>query len=153
MVRHLAERGKHARGRHGQFANANADGVIDSVGNGSAGGHGSGLTDAARVSGATRDVMLDKVRLDLRSLLAAGDLVLLQVWVDHDAGVAIEFAVFKQRERHALDDAAIDLAFETQQVDRPAAIVNSEHLVDFDYAGFGIHRDFRELDTTDTHHL
>src|SRR5205085_46493 len=74
-----------------------------------------------------------------------GNLVLVQVWVDHHAGVAVEDAVLVKGIADALDHAAVDLAFERQRVDRPATIVDGDDALDLDHAGLRIDGHLREL--------
>ena len=61
----------------------------------------------------------------------------------------IDDALFEQRIGEAHHDAAVNLAFEQQRVDRAAAIVHGDHALDPYDAAFGIDSHFGELHAAD----
>ena len=135
----LVECGEHDGGRHGQLADADAGGVVESIADcGSGGDDPRGFPDAGSVRGALTDVGLGKLDLDLGDFIGAGNLVLVEVGVDHQTVVGVEEAVLEERVGDALNDAAVDLAYDLRGVDGTAAIVDGQDAFHMDAAGLGI---------------
>jgi len=65
------------------------------------------------IGGALRDVVFDQHYFDLRHLARTENFVILQVRVEHVARIAIHDALFEERIRNALQDAAVDLTDHT----------------------------------------
>src|SRR5262249_34421544 len=64
--------------------------------------------------------------VDVGDVEGAGDLVHLDIRVDHAAAFLVEDAVLEQRVRHPLDHAALDLALDGEGVDGDAAVVDGD---------------------------
>ena len=77
--------------------------------------------------------------------LAPGNLVLLDVRVDHLACRPVEHSVFVKGVGNALDDAALHLAFGRQGVHDEAAVVDGHDLLDLDPAGLRVDFDLGKL--------
>ena len=58
---------------------------------------------------------------------------------------AVENALLIERVGNAHQHAALDLAFEQQRIDRPAAVLHRDDALDADDPGLGVDRDFGEL--------
>src|SRR5678815_3514386 len=91
-------------GGQGQVTDGLAQSVEERAGDGARGGNVRRLTQGAH-AGLALGV---EHGLDVRNVLGPGDLVHLEIGVDHGAGGAVEDAVLKERERDTLDDRADD---------------------------------------------
>src|SRR5262249_17365212 len=88
-----------ARARRGWWpaALAHADGVVDGVGDGGGGRHGRRLADAARVGGRPAVQLFEQHDVDARHVEGPGDLVLLEVGVEHPPRAPIHAPLLEER--------------------------------------------------------
>ncbi len=100
-ARDAAERREHRGRRHRQLAHAHADRVVDGVGDRRRRGDIRRLGDAVGVGRARALVVLEQDHLDGRRLARARDLVVLEVGVEHVAGMPVEDAVLVAARRTA----------------------------------------------------
>ena len=73
------------------------------------------------------------------------DLVVVEVRVDGDAGRRVDDELLRERERHPLQDPALDLARGGQRVDDPPDVVDGDDPLDAHLAERRVDRDLRDL--------
>ena len=73
------------------------------------------------------------------------DLVVVEVRVDRNARRRVDDELLRERERHPLQDAALDLARGGERVDDPPDVVDGDDPLDAHLAEAGIDRDLRDL--------
>src|SRR5208282_3451338 len=134
----LAERGEHRRRRHRQAAQADADGVVDGVGDRRRSGDVGGLGNAVGIRSAVTLIVFQDHDVDRRRLVRAGELVMFKVRVDHAASVLVEDAVLEQCIGEPHQNAAMHLALDLPGIYRPAAILYRNDALHAHDAGLGV---------------
>ena len=104
------------------------------------------FANAGSIGRALRNVILDQDNLDLRDLARAENLVVFKICVQHVTGIAVHNALLEESIRDALQDAAVDLADDTQGIDGTSAVVSTEDLLDMHSSGLGIDGEFDIID-------
>src|ERR1039457_2502022 len=137
----FAQRGQDALRRDGQGADADADGIRNSVGDGGGGRNRGRFANADYT--AFRHV--EENDINLRHVGDTSELVSFKIRIQHDASVGIHHAFFVKRVTHAHDDAAIDLAFGGEFAHEQSGILHTDDFFDFDETGIRVHLDFGEL--------
>ena len=70
---------------------------------------------------------------------------MLEIGIEHVAGVAVEHALLEQGIGNPLQDAALHLAFDLQRIHRASAILHRDDALDAHDAGLGVDRHLGEL--------
>src|SRR5260370_41877385 len=136
-------------GGEGNQRDAHADGVGDRVGDGgdAADGWRFPKADDAALVMFRRDVHVDG---DFADIADACELVELHFGVQHRAGCLIHDALFHQRAADAHDAGAGHLGFGQLWINHKAAILNGDHTVHLDDAGFDVDRNVGDLNAGHT---
>src|ERR1039458_5566369 len=98
----------------------------------------SGLSDPAR-----RLIARHDVHLDLRHLIHAEHLVIVEIPLLHAPLIDCDFAF--ERGRQPENDCALHLRLNRQRIHRPPAIHRANHVMHLHLAAFLVHRDFGHL--------
>src|SRR5262249_40199223 len=143
-LRFLYHRFQDFFGRHRDFVNSNADGIVYGVCN--CGGHREkralpNLFGSERPAAVVR---LNEIGLDFRHFVKRRALIFKQGWIFEDQCVgepaweSPKYLFFHQRFAKSHVDASFDLATYERWIDRPADIVGDPNLRNMNPAGVGI---------------
>ena len=135
--------------RHRQRSDAHADRVVDRVADRGGRRNVRRLGDSIGIGRAHRPIVLENHDVDLRSLAASADLVVLEVGVQHAPRASIQDSLLKQGERHAHEHPALHLALDLARIDRSTAVLHRDHALDAHDSGLGIHGNRRKLHTAE----